>query len=185
MRKGVQVLLHQSKPLARIVEGNTRDQGSIGHSISTRGIRPAVRTHVFGYSQTSLSLDVHTHKIDTGDNPPVHQPARQIPFTLHAKVEEMVEDTIEQGVVHPPLILDKSLNLMALFVVCCAVCKDQCAPWSLLSVQTLSDCTRLHTVTDTQVYTKQGHDDIQQYQQIVTTTTSRYSCSKYTDTQPA
>ena len=72
---------------------------------------------------TSLSLDIHTHTIDTSDNPPVHQPARQIPFTLHVKVEEMVEDTIEQSVKQPSAILGQAPKFNGSF--CCLLCSVQ------------------------------------------------------------
>ena len=57
---------------------------------------------IFALDQSELGhTEIVTHTIDTGDHPPVHQPARRIPFALRAKVEEMVDDMIEQGVVQP------------------------------------------------------------------------------------
>ena len=57
---------------------------------------------IFSLDQSELGhTDIVTHTIDTGDHPPLHQPARQIPFALRAKVEEMVEDMVDQGVVQP------------------------------------------------------------------------------------
>ena len=57
---------------------------------------------IFALDQSKLGhTEIVTHTIDTGDHPPVHQPARQIPFALRAKVEEMVEDMMDQGVVQP------------------------------------------------------------------------------------
>ena len=45
---------------------------------------------IFALDQSELGhTEIVTHTIDTGDHPPVHQPARQIPFALRAKVEEM------------------------------------------------------------------------------------------------
>ena len=57
---------------------------------------------IFALDQSELGhTEIVTHTIDTGDHPPVHQPARRIPFALCAKVEEMVEDIMDQGVVQP------------------------------------------------------------------------------------
>ena len=57
---------------------------------------------IFALDQSELGhTDIVTHTIDTGDHPPLHQPARRIPFALRAKVEEMVEDMMDQGVVQP------------------------------------------------------------------------------------
>ena len=39
------------------------------------------------------------HTIDTGDTRPVRQLPRHIPFVLCGKVEEMVEDVLERGVI--------------------------------------------------------------------------------------
>ena len=57
---------------------------------------------IFALDQSKLGrTDIVTHTIDTGDHPPVYQPARRTPFALRAKVEEMVEDMVDQGVVQP------------------------------------------------------------------------------------
>ena len=45
--------------------------------------------------------DVVRHTSDTGDHPPLRQPPRHIPFALWEKVEEMVEQMLEQGVILP------------------------------------------------------------------------------------
>ena len=45
--------------------------------------------------------DTVTHSINTGDSPPIRQPARRIPSTLHGTVEEVVQKMLEQGVVEP------------------------------------------------------------------------------------
>ena len=41
------------------------------------------------------------HIIDTGGQPPVRQPVRRTPFALRSKVDEMVQEMMEQGVVEP------------------------------------------------------------------------------------
>ena len=57
---------------------------------------------VFALNQSELGHTDFIHlSIDTGDSPPLRQPVRRIPFALSAKVEEMVEEIEEQGVVQP------------------------------------------------------------------------------------
>ncbi len=43
------------------------------------------------------STDLVTHSIDTGDSPPIKQPARRIPFALRGTVEEMVEKKVKES----------------------------------------------------------------------------------------
>ncbi len=40
------------------------------------------------------STDVVNHTIQTGDHPPIRQPARQVPFALRGKVEDMTENML-------------------------------------------------------------------------------------------
>ena len=40
-----------------------------------------------------------THSIDTGNSPPIRQPARHVPFALLSKMEQLVEDMLNQGVI--------------------------------------------------------------------------------------
>ena len=57
---------------------------------------------VFAFDSSELgSTDIVTHSIDTGDQPPIRQPVRQTPFALRSKVDEMVKEMMEQGVVQP------------------------------------------------------------------------------------
>ena len=57
---------------------------------------------IFALDQSKLGrTDIVTHTIDTGDHPLVYQPARQTPFAFRAKVKEMVEDMVDEGVVQP------------------------------------------------------------------------------------
>ena len=44
---------------------------------------------------------ITTHNIDSGDSPPLRQPPQHVPFTLRGKVDSLVEDMLEQGVVTP------------------------------------------------------------------------------------
>ena len=43
--------------------------------------------------------DLVHHQINTGDSAPVKQQARRIPFVLRPKVEEMISEILEQGVI--------------------------------------------------------------------------------------
>ena len=57
---------------------------------------------VFALDSSELgSTDIVTHSIDTGDQPPIRQPVRRTPFALRSKVDEMVKEMMEQGVVQP------------------------------------------------------------------------------------
>ena len=57
---------------------------------------------VFAFDPSELgSTKLVTHSIDTGDSPPIKQPAWRIPFALRQTVEEMVQKMLEQGVVEP------------------------------------------------------------------------------------
>ena len=55
---------------------------------------------VFALNNSELSSTnlVH-HHIETGDVKPIHQHARRIPFALREKVDEMVQDMLDQGVI--------------------------------------------------------------------------------------
>ena len=57
---------------------------------------------VFALNPSELgTTDMVQHVIDTGDNHPVRQPPRCIPFALRGKVEEMVDDMLQHGIVKP------------------------------------------------------------------------------------
>ena len=45
------------------------------------------------------STNLVTHSIDTGDSPPIHQPARCVPFALHARMEQLVQEMMRQRVI--------------------------------------------------------------------------------------
>ena len=45
------------------------------------------------------STNLVTHCIDTGDSSPIRQPARRVPFALHARMEQLVKDMMKQGVI--------------------------------------------------------------------------------------
>ena len=42
-----------------------------------------------------------THTINTGEHAPIRQPVQRTPFVLRAKVEEMVTEMLDQGVIEP------------------------------------------------------------------------------------
>ena len=57
---------------------------------------------VFALDETELgSTEWVTHSIDTGDQHPIRQPPRRIPYALRAKVDEMVEQMLDRGVIQP------------------------------------------------------------------------------------
>ncbi len=59
-------------------------------------------TDLFALSPMELGCtDRATHSIDTGTHPPVHQHARRTPFALRHRIDEMVQQMIEQGVIQP------------------------------------------------------------------------------------
>ena len=55
---------------------------------------------IFALDATELGCtNLVTHSIDTGNSPPIRQPARRVPFALHSKMEQLVEDMLDQGVI--------------------------------------------------------------------------------------
>ena len=42
-----------------------------------------------------------THSIDTGTHPPIKQPVRRTPFALREKVDQLIEEMLEQKVIEP------------------------------------------------------------------------------------
>ena len=57
---------------------------------------------VFAVDSSELgTTDRVTHVIDTGDSSPIKQHPRRIPFALRAKVDQLVKEMLEQGVVSP------------------------------------------------------------------------------------
>ena len=43
--------------------------------------------------------DLVSHTTKIGDNPPIRQPIRPTPFALRKKMEELVQNMMEQGVI--------------------------------------------------------------------------------------
>ena len=57
-------------------------------------------SEIFALDVTELGCtNLVTHSIDTGDSPPICQTVRHVPFALHAKMEQLVQEMIEQGVI--------------------------------------------------------------------------------------
>ena len=57
---------------------------------------------VFALDQCELSsTDVVTHVIDTGDSIPIKQHPRRIPFSLRSRVDQLVSEMLDQGIVVP------------------------------------------------------------------------------------
>ena len=55
---------------------------------------------IFALDATELGCtNLVTHSIDTGNSPPIRQPARCVPFALHSKMEQVVKDILDQGVI--------------------------------------------------------------------------------------
>ena len=70
------------------------------------------------------STNLVTRSIDTRDSPPLRQSARQILFTLHARMEQLLKDMMKQGVIqHPsspwasPVVLVKKKDFSHRFCV--------------------------------------------------------------------
>ena len=62
----------------------------------------AKNADVFAVDSTELGLtNVISHSIDTGENLPIHQPPRRIPFALRSQVEEMINDMLDLDVIQP------------------------------------------------------------------------------------
>ncbi len=57
---------------------------------------------IFALNPAQLGhTNIVEHSVNTGDNMPIRQPPRRVPFALRAKVDEMVEEMSTQGVIQP------------------------------------------------------------------------------------
>ena len=55
---------------------------------------------VFALNPNELgTTQLVTHSIDTGSHPPIKQPIRRTPFALRKKIDQLVQDMLDQGVV--------------------------------------------------------------------------------------
>lgn len=58
--------------------------------------------HLFALDKSELgSTNIITHSIDTGDHPSIRQPVRRTPFALHQRVDDLVQEMFNQGVIQP------------------------------------------------------------------------------------
>ena len=58
--------------------------------------------HLFALDRGEFgSTNIITHSIDTGDHPPIRQPVRRTPFALRQRVDDLVHEMLNQGVVQP------------------------------------------------------------------------------------
>lgn len=56
--------------------------------------------NIFAMDNSELGVATGVaHSINTGEQPPTRQPPRRIPFVLRTRVEEIVKDMLDQGVV--------------------------------------------------------------------------------------
>ena len=59
-------------------------------------------THLFVVDNSDLGqTSLVTHRIQTGDSPPIRQPPRRVPFALRGQVCKLVDKMLEQGVITP------------------------------------------------------------------------------------
>ena len=57
-------------------------------------------TNIFALNDSELGCThVVKHSINTGEQPPIRQHPRRIPFALRSKVDEMVDEMLERGVI--------------------------------------------------------------------------------------
>ena len=68
--------------------------------------------------------DLVQHKIDTGGQAPLRQPPRRIPFSLRVKVEKMVQEMLDTGIIEhssspwaSPIVLVSKLDGSTRFCV--------------------------------------------------------------------
>ncbi len=78
----------------------------IGHlsGEEQQGVRDLVHKYcdVFALDPSELgTTSLVTHVIDTGDHAPVRQRVRRTPFALRDKVDQMVQDMLQDGIIQP------------------------------------------------------------------------------------
>ena len=57
---------------------------------------------VFALDDLELGMtDAVSHSIDTGDHLPIRQAPHQVPFILRKKIEEMVDEMMDKGIIQP------------------------------------------------------------------------------------
>ena len=53
------------------------------------------------FSDTIGQTNIAHHKIDTGDNPPIRQRAKQMPYAFREESNKQIEDMLEKGIIRP------------------------------------------------------------------------------------
>ena len=53
------------------------------------------------FSDTIGQTNIAHHKIDTGDNPPIRQRARRMPYAFREESNKQIEDMLEKGIISP------------------------------------------------------------------------------------
>ena len=94
-------------------------------------------SHLFALDKSELGpTNIITHSIDTGDHPPIRQPVRRTPFALRQRVDDLVQEMLNQGVIQPsqspwasPIVLVKKRDGDTRFCV---------------DYRKLNSCTRKH-----------------------------------------
>ena len=60
----------------------------------------ALYSDVFALNTSELgTTQLVTHSIDTGTHPPIRKPVRQTPFTLRQKVDQLIQEMLDQEVI--------------------------------------------------------------------------------------
>ena len=55
---------------------------------------------IFALNATELGkTELMSHHIDTGDHPPICQPLRRTPFSLRKKINEIVTEILDMGII--------------------------------------------------------------------------------------
>ena len=53
------------------------------------------------FSDKIGQTNIVQHKIDTGNNPPIRQDARQMPFAFHQEANKQITDMLDQDIIGP------------------------------------------------------------------------------------
>ena len=57
---------------------------------------------IFAMDDSELGeTNVVHHSINTGEHPPIRQAPRRVPFVLRKKIEEMVDEMVQKGIIQP------------------------------------------------------------------------------------
>ena len=79
------------------------DDSSLSH-VERAQLRQVIGNYGDTFALDNFELgrtEICKHAINTGDSPPIRQLPRRAPFTLRQKMDEMVEEMLEKGVITP------------------------------------------------------------------------------------